>query len=204
MSTLVFHRAIKPNIILQGFGENDVCCKLQDNGIFPMMPFKLKRANEGVCPRGYKDFYHFAGKKGHDGVDWWGVWWLTKVYFSSNYEGWLKYASDGDGGIGVEVVSKKPILQCTEVGCGAVHHIKHRYWHLSAKYGIEGQEVKPGDLIGRVGNSGASSGVHLHEVPLWCDSLGKTMHTDNGYGGAFNPSKYFKNEFICDTIKKEI
>jgi hypothetical protein len=36
------------------------------------------------------------------------------------------------------------------------------YAHLSAEYVTLGQRVSQGDLIGRVGNSGASSGPHLH------------------------------------------
>lgn len=203
MSNLIIHRPVRRDKVLQSFGENDVCCKLQDNGVFPVMPFVLKRKSEGVCPRGFKEFYPLTGKKGHDGVDRAGWLWFSKVYFSADYEGWFHSASDGDGGIGVEIVSKKPILQCTEDGCGAVHHIKKRYWHLSARYGVEGQIVQPGDLVGRVGNSGASSGVHLHDSTMWCDQNGKTMHEDNGYGGTFDDSGYYTNEFINGNIKEE-
>lgn len=203
MPPLTVKRPVSPNRVLQPFGSNDVCCKLQDNGVFPIMPFRLRRKQGGVCPRGYKEFYPFTGKRGHDGRDWWGIWWFTKVYFSANYEGWLKYASDGDGGIGVEIVSKKPILKCGEVGCAQVHHIKKRYWHLSKRYGVEGQIVQSGDLIGRVGNSGASSGVHLHESTMWCDSTGKIVHSDNGYSGAFDDKKYFENVFINDKIIRD-
>lgn len=200
MSTKLFYRPLKRNILLQQFGANEVCCKIQDNGVFPVMPFILKRKKSNTCPRGFKEFYPFTGKKGHDGTDWWGIWWFTKVYFSADYEGWMKYASDGDGGIGAEIVSKKPILECEIAGCRQMHHIKKRYWHLSKRYGEEGQVVQQGDLIGRMGNSGASSGVHLHESTLWCDSTGKTVHSDNGYGGAFDDSGYYTNTFILDIL----
>ncbi len=36
------------------------------------------------------------------------------------------------------------------------------YWHLSRIEVVEGQEVRAGDIIGRVGNTGLSTGAHLH------------------------------------------
>jgi murein DD-endopeptidase MepM/ murein hydrolase activator NlpD len=36
------------------------------------------------------------------------------------------------------------------------------YWHLSSIDVVEGQEVQVGEMIGRVGNTGLSTGAHLH------------------------------------------
>ena len=36
------------------------------------------------------------------------------------------------------------------------------YWHLSTIETEVGQQVAPGDLIGRVGNTGLSTGAHMH------------------------------------------
>jgi murein DD-endopeptidase MepM/ murein hydrolase activator NlpD len=36
------------------------------------------------------------------------------------------------------------------------------YWHLSSIEVVVGQEVQTGDVIGRVGNTGLSTGAHLH------------------------------------------
>jgi len=36
------------------------------------------------------------------------------------------------------------------------------YWHLSSIEVQVGQQVAPGDLIGRVGSTGLSTGAHLH------------------------------------------
>ncbi len=42
------------------------------------------------------------------------------------------------------------------------------YGHLSRILVERGQQVQPGDLVGRVGSSGASTGAHLH-LEVWVD-----------------------------------
>lgn len=201
---LTIHRSTETDEVLQEFGANNVCCKLQDNGIFPTMPFKLKKKKDlWRCPRGYKEFYPFIGLKGHDGTDR-GGWYGEPVYFSASFNGWIKKASDQDGGIGVEVVSDQSFVACKEPGCKEEHYIKARYWHLSRVIGQEGNQVRMGACIGRMGSSGASTGTHLHESYLWCDKNGVVIHKDNGFNGAFDPKKYFTNTFFVGTIKEEL
>lgn len=40
--------------------------------------------------------------------------------------------------------------------------VTRRYGHLSAQNVKQGQKVKPGDILGAVGNTGRSTGAHLH------------------------------------------
>ena len=68
------------------------------------------------------------------------------------------------------------------------------YKHLDAIYVSEGQAVKAGDPIGSLGNTGYSSGVHLHfDI---CTSIHKYAYPDKGT--TLNPEqcKYY---FTTDT-----
>ncbi len=59
------------------------------------------------------------------------------------------------------------------------------YAHLSEVCCSTGQFVRSGDFIGRSGNTGNSTGPHLHfEVRL-------NGHEANGYSGAVDPTPYF-------------
>jgi murein DD-endopeptidase MepM/ murein hydrolase activator NlpD len=57
------------------------------------------------------------------------------------------------------------------------------YWHLSKIFVQPGQAVVPGDLLGLVGNTGLSTGAHLH----W------EMHI---YGLAVDPLQFLIESFI--------
>lgn len=72
----------------------------------------------------------------------------TDVYASG--DGRVEYADYGTNGYGIHVV--------IDHGFG----YKTLYGHLSALKVRTGQAVKRGDLIGLVGNTGLSSGPHLH------------------------------------------
>jgi len=78
-------------------------------------------------------------------------------------------------------------------GCGWMVEIQHagnvmtRYCHMVQRPFVrEGQEVAAGDIIGRVGTSGNSSGPHLHfEVHL---------NYDRSSAGAIDPVQYMKEQ----------
>ncbi|MCX7984758.1 MAG: M23 family metallopeptidase [Bacteroidetes bacterium] len=83
-----------------------------------------------------------------------------------------------------------------QIGLGLTIEINHGYsiktiyGHLSKILVHEGQSVKRGDLIGRIGNSGLSSGPHLHyEVRI--------------NGVAQNPIDYFFNDIHPVSIARK-
>lgn len=79
-------------------------------------------------------------------------------------------------------------------GYGNVVYIDHgfgystRYAHMSSINAYVGQRVKRGDKVGELGNSGTSTGPHLHyEVRL--------------KGQPMNPLNYFENNFTGESVE---
>ncbi len=78
-------------------------------------------------------------------------------------------------------------------GFGNVVYIDHgfgyqtRYAHMNKFNTKKGKKVKRGDIIGYVGNTGLSSGPHLHyEV----HKNGKVINPVNFYHGDLTPEEY--------------
>jgi murein DD-endopeptidase MepM/ murein hydrolase activator NlpD len=102
---------------------------------------------------GYRVHPFYKTRMFHEGIDFTAAI-GTKVYATGNatVEEVVQKITDGYG--------KKIILNH---GFG----YKTIYGHLSAYNVRAGQTVKRGDLIGRVGNTGLSSGPHLHYEVQW-------------------------------------
>ncbi len=64
---------------------------------------------------------------------------------------------------------------------------KTRYAHLSKYNAKQGQKVKRGDVIGYVGNTGRSTGAHLHYEVYYQD---KVMNPLNFYYGSISAKEY--------------
>ena len=61
------------------------------------------------------------------------------------------------------------------------------FCHLSANDVGNGHIVKRGQVLGRTGNSGNSSGPHLHFNLVETDSNGNRLNMNNGYQGFISP-----------------
>ena len=123
----------------------------------------------GDNPQIYAKF----GLKGHDGIDL-----RTRFIDSPLGRRYVTAAQDGTCEVRLDGAS------------GYGNHIRIHgtdgsltiYGHLTKSYVYSGQVVKRGDRIGLTGNTGFSSGPHLHFEyrPSNCD-------TQNGYAGAIDP-----------------
>lgn len=192
--TLQIFRPMISSTISQKFGENRAC--INDNG-------KIYGTNT-KCPHG-KSYYQSIGMDGHSGIDIPALM-GEEVWHSGTYDGWLYHDRDIAGGIGVDVVSNQPLffplpippeIKDTAIPHeqdgkkGFLHYVKIRNWHLSQAVGAEGKQVTCGTVVGLAGNTGASSGTHLHFAPKWCAKDGRGIASNNGYTGAFDPAPYY-------------
>lgn len=89
------------------------------------------------------------------------------------YEGYYKQTYGGKTYNTICVIIRHPQLMKTKDVCTI-------YWHLSSTVVDKGQQVKRGDKIGVKGNTGNSSGVHLH---LQCLELEKGEPLPTNYDG---------------------
>lgn len=193
--TPIFYRPLSSRYVSQRFGENLTCQNIETGKL-------LSGAYPNTCPAGSQKFYQAMGMKGHNGTDR-PCWYKEPIYFSvleTTCEWWAKNEVDIAGGIGVDIVSSEPFMQCTEPNCSETHYIKVRNWHLERSNVYDGQKVVPGDIVGFGDSTGASSGNHLHFSPKWCDKDGYGIHEDNGYYGAFNETPYNRDIFIVDEL----
>lgn len=124
-------------------------------------------------------YYSQFGFAGHEGIDWAmpvGV----KLFAPFDY----KIVRDDDdpksGAYGDYIVLWDPVQKCAVWFC-----------HLSKDFKNFGDTGKKGDLIALSGNTGNTSGPHLHFNFCETDTNGARINTNNGFKGflnALNPS----------------
>jgi hypothetical protein len=196
--TLQMFRPTISKKITQGWGENRAC--IDGNGrVFGVAEGKK-------CPG--QSFYQSVGMDGHNGIDI-ATFIGEEVYHSATFDGWLYHEMDSMGGIGVDVVSNEPLFFPMSIPhylinsavpyiqdgiYGFTHHVKVRNWHLDKGIGHEKKQVTCGTVVGLAGNTGASSGPHLHFAPKWCLPDGRGVGNNNGYYGAFDPVPYYNHD----------
>lgn len=198
MNTLKIYRPTDSARITQGWGENRAC--VRPNGTVFGTP--------NVCPPGSQSVYESMGMLGHSGVDI-ATWTGEEIYHAATFAGWWRSEVDARGGIGVDVVSYEPLFfsgavpaeirdTANVVAGGFTHFVKMRYWHLSQALGHERKHITVGSVIGLAGNTGVSSGPHLHFAPKWCLPDGRGVGNDNGYVGAFDPGPYYNHSVTAE------
>lgn len=165
--------------ITQPFGADTVCFKEDDR-----RESHWKRT-EDTCRTGFHSIYKKAGMKGHNGID---IAAPVGTDLLSATNGRVAYVAAQDTGFGTycEVFGK-----IYDGEARKVRYYRVRYAHLSALSVKIGDIVKVGDLIGYTGNTGHSTGPHLHFDFKWADKNGRTLNYENGFYGAVDPTQYF-------------
>lgn len=203
---LEIYRPLLSKRIAQHFGDNKACQRA--NGT-------IYGINSGKCPEG-QSFYESIKMKGHNGMDI-AAFIGEDVFHAATFPGWFSAEADYDGGLGVDVVSNEPLFFPMPIPTelinsavpheqngerGFTHYVKMRYWHLKMPIGHDKKQITCGMTIGLAGNTGASSGPHLHFAPKWCLPDGRGVGQSNGFTGAFDPLPYYNHEFTAQEHMK--
>lgn len=140
----------------------------------------------------FNNFYAQLGLKGHNGQD----------YRANNED--FNWPIVGDFGTVLEAsdsptYGKKMVVMFKDKDSGRFYKVY--FGHLKDFCVKEGSIVKPGQLLGHTDNSGIyTTGPHLHDGLFECTINGVTMNNGNGYGGAIDHGKFYKNIYIVDYL----
>jgi len=167
---------------------------------------KIFKAVNGMLGQGFdyvpwmKDFYTALGMTAHGGYDY-GVKVGTPIYWNCDLPAETMYNEiDSSGGWGCSVLVK-----------WENRVFKFRFWHLSKFGSFQGEVLKRGMLIGWSGNTGKSTGPHLHfdVKELKVSPIGKyaglgdyydQMYPNNGTFGTIRVDDWMEDTFIFDTL----
>lgn len=132
----------------------------------------------GANKRVYKRF----GLDGHNGLDI-GVVEGTPVLAMA--DGVVRFSGDGFNEILMGAAAGNCLLIASEGVLDGLEEFMCGYAHLSRIYARSGDSVRAGDVIALSGNTGATSGQHLH-----AELIGVPLELDNGYLGRIDPLPY--------------
>ncbi len=134
-------------------------------------------------------------ENGHNGID---ISCKVGAEVLASHPGWVREVQyDVLGGLGVVLVSFDPYIWKDE----SVAHAKTIYWHHSKNLVKVGDEVEAGQKIALAGNTGFSTGPHLHHGGKQCDKNGNTLNWSNGYFGAVDIYEYYKFWELKEILK---
>jgi len=122
-------------------------------------------------------FYAKYGLKGHSGIDF-AI--PVDTPICAPHEGYISQKDNGVIGYGKHV----QITSLPYKNDGTCR--RSTLAHLSRFYAKPGSFVSAGDLIGYSGNTGDSTGPHLHWDYRLVDRFGNTINYNNGYNGCID------------------
>ena len=166
----------------------------------------FKAVNQKYLGQGFdyhpamKKFYEDLGMNAHGGYDY-SCNIGTPIYWNCDLQGEVIYNEvDGGGGLGCSVLAKYEDRV-----------FKFRFWHFSKFGSFQGEMLKKGMLIGWSGNTGKSTGPHLHfdVKELIPSANGKyaglgdrydQKYPNNGTFGTIRIEEFMKDIFVFDTL----
>ncbi len=138
---------------------------------------------------GNKQIYKQFGLEGHNGVDFAGPRPGDKIPLYSPYNGKIVKVGYGKSGFGNYV----RILTDGDAN-GEQREFTLAHFHSINEHVKEGGYAYLGDPLGIMGNSGFSTGVHLH-LQMRRLKNGKVLNYNNGYKGAIDFFPYMINSW---------
>lgn len=168
--------------VTQPFGADRVCFKLDEP-----TELSIKRTQD-ECKQGFASLYKKWGLKGHNGID---ISAPVGTPLLSATNGMVSHVAAKDTGFGIYCEVFTTVYDDKEK---KRHYCKFRYAHLSQMKVEIGQRVRVGDLIGYTGNTGSSTGPHLHMDFKWAAENGLSLNYSNGYYGAVDFSPYLNGK----------
>jgi polyhydroxyalkanoate synthesis regulator phasin len=89
---------------------------------------------------------------------------------------------------------------------GICWETKRSWWfcHLEKNYCAIGDVIEAGQPVGKMGNTGNSSGAHLHLGCRECDSNGNPINLNNGYKGFIDPLPLLEKSMSTISIETSV
>ncbi len=132
-----------------------------------------------------KKYYEKYGMKGHNGIDF-AIPVGTPVY--APHEGYIANKDNKDKGYGRHVLITSMPYKTDGT------HRRTTLAHLSSFACANGAYVAQGDLIGYSGNTGDSTGPHLHWTYCVLDNMENILNYNNGFHGAVDLAPLVKGK----------
>ena len=127
------------------------------------------------------DVYKKFGLNGHNGIDFRAA---IGTPVTAVADGKITLTATDPGGYGIYV------RMVTTDG----YELTYGHFSKYAPQIHQGITVKAGDLLGYSGNTGFSTGPHLHFGVREIDAKGTILNYSNGFKGAINPLPFFMTE----------